>query len=217
MLEYTDDFDKEAWKNNPDPDFLDICRKSRAYSSWLSYQKVLDNGYKDSPIKPINWYAANIIAPPKLVSISGNTVTLRQYTHADMFLLQTEEFYNVDRPWIRQYYMTNQKFEIPEDLCFPYAYKFYTPWFIDFSTEISYTTPDEDTAFYLHEMKDFWFAPGEDSKFVKPHFIPFSFKKIGKHMEDKDFGIIRFPEPMYDMTFVVDDIMIERIKEYYGK
>lgn len=213
------DHDVDIWYKVLDPDFIDISYKSRASARWLSYQAVLSSKYGNSIIKPLNWYAANIIAPPRLISINGNLVTLRQHTHADIYLLQKkfpheEEFYNVDRPWIRQYYQTHFSSEIP-DTCFPYIYRFYTPWFIDADVEITYRQPDAGSAFHIYQVKDFWFAPAKTDKHVKPHFVPFSFKKIGPHMEDADFGVIKMPEPMYDIVFEANDIIIEQIKEFY--
>jgi hypothetical protein len=215
----TENFDKDAWKNNPDPDFLDICIKSTVRPSWRSYQKVLQSNFGRNIIKPINWYAANIIAPPKLVSINNNIVRLRQYTHADIFLLkeENEELYHVDRPWVRQYYPTNFQATVPDN-CFDVIHKFYTPWFPDIDVEISYEQPQEESAFHIYEMKDFRHYIGNTANdYVRPHFIPFSFKKSGPHMEDSEFGVVRMPSPMFDMVFAVNDIIKERIEEFYEK
>lgn len=219
ILHPVGDFDKDIWYKSPDPDFIDISFKSRASERWMAYNVVLSSKWKDSVIKPLNWYAANIIAPPKLVSIINNTVTLRQYTHADIYLLQKrypdpEEFYHVDRPWIRQYYLSNELHEVPDN-CFPGVFKFYTPWFVDDSFEVEYKNPSDGSAFHIYEKRDFWYKPAHEHRYVSPHMIPFSFKKIGDHMEDEDFGVIKMPEPMYDMVFQASDIIVERIKEFY--
>jgi hypothetical protein len=208
---------KRIWYNTPDPNFIELCKKSRVAGSWMSYQKVLSGTYGNAPIKPISNYVAKIGHEPSLVSINGNTVRLRFHLYADMFLLKEEgkDLYHIDRTWVRQYYLTNHKMP-PRDDCFEETFKFYVPWAIDDNVEVSYLSPDTETPFVIEETKDFWYKVPNNIEEVSPHFVSFMFKKVGKHMEDDELGIPRRGDAMFDMEARVSDIMVERIKEYYG-
>lgn len=208
---------KNIWYDTEDPDFVDISLKSMVNRSWLSYKKVLEGKYQDSIIKPLSNYVQNIATPPSLVSIEGSKVKLRFHLYADMYLLKEEgkDLYHVDRPWMRQYYNTKHTMPERED-CFEGTYKFFVPWFVDANLEVSYLQPDVESAFIVEETKDFWYKPPTDALFLHPHFVMFKFKKIGSHMEDAELGIPRRGSPTFDMEFSGDDIMVERIKEFYA-
>lgn len=219
VLSQTVKYDKDAWTKTPDPDFYDICMKARVPQSWYSYQKVLNGKFGSSVIKPLSYYNSVLVPPPKLISISSNTVTLRYYTFADMYVINEGEqggFYNVDRPWIRQYYPTATNLPVPED-AWETSYKFYTPWFLDTRAEVRYSqVTDEFSPFYIHETVDGWQPVPTFVDFAYPHFVPFNFKKIGPHMKADDYGVIELGSPMFDMTFTADDIIVERVKEFYA-
>lgn len=205
------------WYDTFDPNFTDINLKSRVPVKWMIFSRVLQGKYKDSVIKPLNKYVERLYPGPKLVSINNNTVRLRQYTHADMFLLVKDTgFYDVDRPWIRQYYQSAEQRDIPEN-CFDKLYKFYVPWFLDEKIEVSFEQPQEESPFYIYHKRDMYIKVDPRSDFIEPMFVPFSFKNIGDHMIDPEFGIIRKPSPMFDIVFEADDILIERVKDFYGK
>lgn len=210
--------DREIWYDTKDPNFIEISMRSRVRHSWLSYQPVLASKYANSPIKPTSGYVANIGYEPSLVDISGNQVTIRNYLYADMYLLKDDTqdlgFYHIDRPWMRQYYLTSEV--IPDnDYCFNGTFKFFVPWFLDDNVEVTYLNVAE-SPFLVQGKTDFWFKPHSGHEFVNPHMVAFKFKKIGKHMEDNELGIPRRGDPMFDMQFRVSDIMLERIKEYYA-
>lgn len=209
---------REVWYNTPDPDFIDICKKSMVQQSWISYQKVLSGKYGSAPVKPISNYVANIGYEPELVSISGNVVRLRVHLYADMFLLKKldQDLYHVDRPWVRQYYLTSHQMDSRED-CFDGTFKFYVPWAFDENVEVSYLSPEVDSPFVIQEAKDYWHKMPKYADSVRPHFVYFKFKKTGKHMVDKELGIPRRGDPIFDIVAEFDGIMLERIKEYYAK
>lgn len=218
VLAETVSYDKNAWYNTPDPDFLDICNKSRVQRNWLSYQAVLRSKYKDSILKPLSNYAQNLIPKPKLVSINDDLVTLRFYTFADIYVQWRDgHLYNVDRPWIRQYYTTANDIPV-DDNVFEKTYKFYTPWFLDEKIEVLYSqVNDEYSAFVIHETKDMWHPVPKHLDFAYPHFVPFNFRKDGEHMKDENYGVIEWPHPMFDMSFSAHDIIVDNIRELYAK
>jgi hypothetical protein len=218
VLSGTIDYDKDLWYKSLDPNFFDICLKSRVSGNWMSYQKVISSKFGNEIIKPINNYASVLIPPPRLVGISDNIVKLRYYTFADIYVQwRDEELYNVDRPWIRQYYMTAYDYQV-DDTIWSKSYKFYTPWFIDANVLVTYKqVEDEDSAFVIHPTQAAWTAVPSSSEMVYPHFVPFNFRKDGPHMRDDNYGVIEQPHPMFDVTFAADDIIVERVKDFYAK
>lgn len=206
------------WQETFDPIFSEINEKSRANVNWLTYSKIMSSEYKDLVLKPINNYVRNLYPAPKLVSIENNIVRLRQGNHAEFFLLKRETgvFFNLDRPWIRQYYKTKESFDLTED-CFPTIYKFYVPWFIDENITVRFERPDADSPFYINPSQhDYKKTTGEE-KYIEPAFVTFAFKKTGSHMLTESFGKIKRQQPMFDIVFEANDIMIKRIEEFYEK
>jgi hypothetical protein len=206
------------WYESQDPPFTDINVNSNVSFRWMDFNFVLNSPQANTVIKPINMYADYLIPPPELVSIENNVVRLRYKLHADIYLLDDgTKFYNVDRPWIRQYYQTMLDAELPS-FCFPGVYKFYTPWIID-DNVIVHVEESPDSAFHIYSGNVKFNKVGPSSNighmFVEPNFIKFSFKKIGSHMEDDELGIIRRGASMFDMVFGTNDIMVERIKDFY--
>lgn len=205
------------WYDTIDPNFTEISHRSNIPRHWLSYQTIISGPNKDSIIKPINLYVQRLVPPPKLISIDNNTVRLRQTTHAEIFLLQDEDgFYNVDRPWQRQYYNTDSsKYLTPKD-CFEGAFKFYMPWFIDDNVSIV-VEQVEDSPFAIHPQSFNCYSVPNYVNNVEPFFVPFHFKKIGSHMESESFGKTLRQSPMFDMVFSATDIMIDRVRNFYEK
>ena len=207
------------WQNSIDPNFTEISRLSNIPGHWLSYGTVLAGPNRSSIIKPINLYVQKLVPPPKLISIEDNIVRLRQGNHAEIFLLENDDksFYNVDRPWIRQYYNTDQSQYSPPDDCFDATYKFYVPWIIDENVLVKIEQPEEESPFIIYPQTINYHVIPQQTRNVEPAFVPFHFKKIGKHMLTEKFGKIQRQSPMFDMVFAVTDIMLDRIKEFYEK
>lgn len=214
-----DIYDVDIWYHTYDPNFIELSKRSNVPYKWLTYRTVDKAKYEDSILKPINRYVEALYPPPTLVSIEGNTITLRQGNHAEMFLLREKDgtFYNVDRPWMRQYYQSAQKHDLPED-CFEGLYKFYTPWIIDANLQVKFLKPAEETPFYVYESNGFFANIPKDAEFIEPLFVAFHFKNTGPHMDiDRVFGKIRRQSAMFYMQFEADDIIVERVKEFYGQ
>lgn len=216
MLHEEDKHDFNVWYNTYDPVFSEISKKSRLPEKWIRYEYVLKGKYSDSLIKPINKYVEALYPAPKLVSIVGNTVTLRQENHAEFFLLQKKsgEFFNLDRPWMRQYYKTKNLYERSPE-CFLGFFKFYVPWFIDEDISVKYVTPSANSPFLIQESSESYKKTSGSEVYVEPHFVDFSFKKEGSHMVSTIFGKIKRGQPMFDMVFEADDIIIQRVRKFY--
>jgi len=209
--------DFDVWYNTNDPIFSDISLKSRLPGKWVAYQPVRVGKYADSVLKPINSYVQSLVPPPRLISIEGNVIRLRQENHAEFFLLEKEDgsFRNIDRPWMRQYYNTAEE-HIPMAGCFPGTFKFYTPWFLDQDDiEVNYEAPDSDTPFYIYPKTFVSKKVKPDDIYKEPEFISFHFKRVGPHMQTEKFGKIKRQQPMYDMVFEADDIMVQRVRKFY--
>lgn len=211
------EYDFDIWYKSFDPIFSEINTNSRIPKKWLSFKKITDSIYSDSIIKPINRYAEILIPKPELVSIENNIVRLRQGNHAEFFLLQEGNFFkHIDRPWLRQYYNTKEKFDLPNN-CFMGFFKFYTPWYIDADVDVEYQTPNCETPFNTYPVKFRHNKTNKNIEILEPDFVPFSFKKEGKHMIDSTYGKIKRQSAMFDIVFQCDDIMLKRVKEFYEK
>ena len=183
----------------------------------MSYRAIDQGTSATWPLKPINKYAEQLYPKPTLIEVNGNVVRLRQSTHAEIFLIRKEDgsFYNVDRPWIRQYYQSLENLKTPEN-CFENIYKFYTPWIIDEDLDVSFESPGIDTPFHIFKTSAKFFKIPENIDFLEPLFVPFSFRSSGSHMDiDEKFGKVKRLSPMYDMVFTASDILLERIRKFY--
>jgi hypothetical protein len=209
-------FNFNLWYDTYDPDFIKISHESRIPEKWINYQSISRDKYDHSIIKPINRYVEFLYPRPELISIEGTQVRLRQKTHADIFLLEKNgNFRNVDRPHMRQYYQTKREYP-KEDNLFDPAFVFYVPWFIDDNVSVKFETI-KDSPFLTYESFFNYSPISVDTQYVRPHLVPFKFKRKGKHMIDYGFGKIKKGSPMFDMVFDSSAIMIERIKDFYEK
>jgi hypothetical protein len=208
-------FNFNVWYESYDPNFIDINKKSLVPEKWLSYKNINHNKFSNSILKPINRYVEALYPAPELVSIVDNQVTLRQKTHAGIFLLNDYgSFYNVDRPHMRQYYQTRLDYNADSD-CFDQPYVFYVPWAIDADVDINIEQPIIDSPFKIKESLVSYKKINPYTHYLEPNFVAFKFKKAGAHMINQDFGKIKPGAPMFDMTFSLSDILIERMREFY--
>ena len=211
-------YDFDIWYKTYDPVFSEISKQSRLPEKWISFDKILSGKNKDSILKPINKYVEELYPAPQLVSIEGKKVRLRQGNHAEMFLLIQDDgsFYNLDRPWMRQYYQTKNQLPNKEN-CFDGTYIFYAPWYIDENILVRYERPSVETAFLSYPTESLHKKTNESTKYLEPDFIQFQFKKIGKHIDRDGFGKIARQNAMFDIVFECDDIMLKRVKDFYEK
>jgi hypothetical protein len=213
IRELKEDFD--IWYKTPTESFLYINERSRVFPRWLSYQEVIkDVKYTDSVLKPINMYAKYLYPGPKLLDISNNLVTLQQCNHAEFFLLEDDNgFYNIDRPWVRQYYLSDLKCDLPDN-CFPGTFRFYIPWLIDEDISVKILQP-ENSSFIIHEKTINFYKTDKNLKNFDPEFVHFHFKNTGSHLVEPGFAKIPRQVPMFNLQFVANDIIVEKIRKYY--
>lgn len=209
--------DMFIWDKSDTKTFLETNSKSRVFEKWLRHDLVFrTDEYHGSIIKPLNTYVQNLYPAPILKSINNNTITLQQRTHAEIFLLMEDTgLYHTDRPWIRQYYKSSRKYELPEN-CFDGVYRFYAPWFID-ENVLANIEQAEDSPFYIYNTKIMFSKHEELERFIEPPFIDFHFKSAGTHMIDDDFGKIPRLSPMFNIVFEASDIIVERVRNFYAR
>ena len=208
------DYDFNVWYNTYDPSFVDISAKSRIPDKWANYERVLSGKHKDSVIKPINKYVEALYPRPTLVSIDGNIITLRQHNHAEIFLLEKDnELKALDRPWMRQFYQSaKHQPEAPD--CFEQKFVAYVPWFID-ANVLVVIRGVEGSPFCVSEKTDRYQTIPAEARYLEPMMVPFRFKNVGDHMQEKHFGKIKRNTPMFDIVFTADDTIVERVKDFY--
>lgn len=202
--------DFNIWYKSKKESFLYINERSRVFPRWLTTEGILNN---NNILKPINLYAKKLYPGPSLLSLK-NPIILQQKTHAEIFLLDNDrEFYNLDRPWIRQYYLSDQDYILPEN-CFPGIFRFYIPWVIDDNVVVKIKQADS-SPFFIYEKEITFNKIDSNIKKIDPQFIHFHFKKEGSHMIDQSFSKIPRQSPMYNIEFLGNDIIGERVREYY--
>jgi hypothetical protein len=207
------------WYKSYTESFLDINKKSNIRPSWLEYSYVLDGEYGNSIIKPINHYVEKLYIKPNLLSIKNNLVVLQQTNHAEIFLLKMN-FENrlkaLDRPHMRQFYMSD-RIKYIENNKFDQMYRFYVPWFLDIDNVKIKIKQPENSPFIIEEKEFISKKYSKNDKHVDPEMIFFNFLSNGSHMIDEEYGRIKRLSPMFNLEFDADDIIIDKIKGFYGK
>lgn len=205
----------EFWVNSEDTAFRDILIESRVPGKWSKFS-YLEKEFKDSVIKPINRYVSNLYPRPKLMSVKNNIVTLRQSTHAEIWVEpQGEDLYALDKTWQRQFYPSNKRFEDAD--CFNPTYKFYIPWMPDIDGLVKITNCLIDNpVFIIKEEYVELQKLNTDEEFIDVQFVHFKIKKDGPHMKTEEYGIIDMHTPMYDMSIELSDQEVENVRRQFG-
>lgn len=208
--------DFNIWYKSRNESFLYINERSNIKNDWLDYEEILKTEYKDKVIKPINKYMYKLCPPPKLIDIKDNTVILCQENFAEIFLLKLKDSKHLramEKIHMRQFYLSNKN--IQKDKCFSEVYRWAMPWFIDYDmTNINIKNAD-NSPFYFYDFS--YISEKNKKNRVDPQMLLFHFKNVGSHMIDDEYGRIKRNCPTYYIQFDADDILIDRIKEFYGK
>lgn len=210
------DYNFDIWYETYDPDYLDINIKSRVPDQWLRLDSVSDK-YANSILKPTNQYTEYMCPAPDLVSIDGNQVRLRQKTHAEIMIKNIiGEFSTIEKLWLRQYYQSSVG-ATDEVNCFKEGFLFFSPWVLDEDISVK-IEGILDSPFEINTSHVLFNKIDKDSEFINPPSVNFAFKRYGQHMKEQNsWGIIRKATPIYDMVFSANDIIVERIKDFYEK
>ena len=209
--------DFNIWYKSFNESFLYINERSNIKDDWLDYSEVLKTEYKNSIIKPINKNFYKLCPPPKLISIKNNVVTLLQENFAEIFLLKKQNSLSLnatEKIHMRQFYLSKEVKEKKQD-CFDNVYRWAMPWFID-EDDINiniYSCDNSPFYFYSHEFVS---KKNIDTR-MDPLMLFFKFKNVGEHMIDIECGRIKRGQPAYFIEFLCSDIIIERVKEFYGQ
>jgi hypothetical protein len=216
------------WHKSKSESFLWINKRSRVPSRWLGYPEGI-KGKGNDIIKPINLYVDRLYPKPKLISIDNNVVTIQQTNHAEIFLVNSPEIintmerdepykerimWNVDRPWIRQYYLSDREDFGDSTTCFDQTFRFYVPWIIDKNISVDIRQP-KGSPFLISEDTMSFKKILNNTQHLDPPFVHFQFKKIGNHMINQEYGKISRFSPMYNMVFEASDIMVKEIRRFY--
>jgi hypothetical protein len=205
----------EFWVNSYNSSFSEIQRASNVRVGWRDYLYVKDS-YLDKILHPVNMYVSHMYPKPELVSIEKNIVTLRQKTHAEIWVEpKNKNLYALDKCHQRQFYPSKELFSGSE--CFTACYRFYIPWFINKNLIVKIKNIDNEFSPFVIQEKTFISdAPKEDAIIFNTEFVNFSIRKTGKHMLSDEYGIIDIASPMFDMVATLEDQDIDKLKEEYG-
>lgn len=209
--------DFNIWYKSFNESFLYINERSNIKDDWLDYNEILKTEYKDSIIKPINKYIYKLSSPPRLISIDGNNITLCQDNFAEIFLLKKENssyLRAVEKIHMRQFYLSKDAKHPPSN-CFDQTFRWAMPWFIDYDNIDIRITNVENSPFYFYNHN--YISKKNQENRINTKMLFFNFKKEGSHMIDHEYGRIKRKQPLYLLKFTCDDIILEKIKEFYGK
>jgi hypothetical protein len=204
------------WYESFDESFLYINERSNIKGDWLDYSEILKTEYKESIIKPVNKYFYKLCPPPKLISINNNTVTLCQENFAEIFLLKkpdSNKLIAMEKIHMRQFYLSN-KTNTNNNLCFNEIFRWAMPWFIDYPELNINIIPIDNSPFYFYEEQ--YYYQKQISNRIDTKMLFFQFKKEGSHMIDSEYGRIKRQQPAYLINFTGNDILVNKIKEFYG-
>jgi hypothetical protein len=209
--------DFNIWQKSFDKSFLFINEQSNVRPDWLTYSEVLKTEYKDSVIKPINKYIYKLCPPPKLVSIEDNVITLCQENFAEIFLLKRKNSLSLaatEKIHVRQFYLSKEKKEKTAE-CFDQVFSWAMPWFIDEENIDIEILPAPNSPFYFYNFVYKSKKPLQEK--IDPLMLFFKFKNAGNHMLDEECGRIKRQQSAYLIKFACSDILVNKIKEFYGK
>lgn len=204
----------EWWVNSESLNFPEIVIGSRVMQAWAKFN-LIEERFKDVILKPVNRYVSNLYPRPELISINNNIVTLRQRSHAEIWVQKEETgLYALDKTNQRQFYPSTYIHNFNN--CYEASYRFYMPWFIDKDIEAEIkNVDDEETAFQVMPGKILFKKQNIDFEYVETNFINFGIKKNGSWMLDGTRGILPIGSAMYDIMVYLNDNEVELIRNQY--
>jgi hypothetical protein len=117
---------------------------------------------------------------------------------------------------MRQYYQTKLEYPKSEELFDP-VYVFYTPWILDADVDVAFEQPEENSSVNIYKTVFSFKKEAREARYITPKLVPFRFKKRGPHMSTQNLGKVKRLTPIFDMVFSADDILIQKIKDFYEK
>jgi hypothetical protein len=210
------DYNFNIWYDTYDPDYIEINSRSRVPDLWLRRDQV-SLSHLGSVITPLNQYVEYMCPRPQLLSIEGNVIKLQQNSYAEIMIDNTkEDLYVIEKVWLRQYYQSKTN-STDLDTNFSSGFVYPMPWIID--EDITVTVEEVEGSPFSVTKKDIVFNKiNTDTEYLSPPTVNFSFKRQGQHMKVQDsWGIVRKGTPVYTMTLVVNDIIVERVRDFYEK
>jgi hypothetical protein len=98
---------------------------------------------------------------------------------------------------------------------FDQVYRFYIPWFLDEDNITIKIKQPENSPFIIEEKEYITKKYNIDNKYVDPEMVFFNFSSFGSHMIDEEYGRIKRLSPMFNLEFEADDIIVNKIREFY--
>jgi hypothetical protein len=205
------------WVNSENLSLPEIIMQSGISDLWSKYnsKEILKI---NSILKPVNNYALNLYPRPEIISIKDNLITFRQRTHAEIWVEERHDntLYALDKCHQRQFYPSSNNLENKQ--CFDPTYRFYIPWFINKNVKIEITeVKDEETPFYINAKTIIGNTLEDISEYAHSEFVDFKIKNTGQYHLKEKYAIIGKNTAMYDMSAILSNEEISKIKDSYGK
>ena len=207
----------EWWINSENLSLPQILMQSRIPDKWSKYNSK-ENLEIKSVLKPVNNYVLNLYPKPEIIDINNNIVTLRQKTHAEIWVEEIYDgtLYALDKCHQRQFYPSSNNLDNKQ--CFDPTYRFYMPWFINKYVEFQITgIKDGYAPFYINEKTFIGNALEDYTEYATSHFVDFKIKNTEEYSLKEKYGIISKNTAMYDISVSLNNEEISKLKDYYGK
>lgn len=191
--------------------FSELVRESFVKKEWQFFDSVFLKKIEKDIIKPVNPYA-NIFYPMPEIQIFSDHIILTQKTHAEIWLeLKGNHIYVLDKCMQRQFYPSNNNFNIDENTEFNARLRFYVPWYIDENIECELINSSEvfniKTNSILFKKN---LDVGHDCL-----WLDFSIYKNNPFMIDNSYGIIKKDTEIYSIKIYGD--ILKKIVDQYEK
>lgn len=207
----------EWWLNSGGLSFSTILRQSKIPDHWSRYDSKYIRDI-ESVLTPVNKYVFSLYPRPNILKINNNLVTFRQRTHAEIWVEDKggDVLYAVDKCHQRQFYPSENIIDTAG--CFLATYKFYIPWFINKDIVVSIdAVQDEATPFQVNKKMFIGSIVDISTPYADTEFVDFKIKNFGEYALKEGYGIISKNTAMYDMSVILTNEEIEKLKEDYER
>jgi hypothetical protein len=210
-------YESESWSKMGTMTFAEIMAYSNMFPKWADWHQIkYSPEYSSSILKPVNLYASFFSIRPSVKRISDTQAVLEDppLGHLGIFKSQpiNEIFYSVDKVWQRQFYPSQNEYDIYDDrIISDRCFKIYTPWVIDEDVDFKIKSTISSPSLLIIEQNGSFTKSKENDRIKEPVFIDFYFTKSERHMQTETVGVIERGSYMYEMEVTAPKEIIDRL------
>lgn len=203
-----------SWLEMKNKSFRQIIDASCLPGEWIKWKDVAPL-YSKKILKPVNMYVHHFGTLPEIVTCTKKEIVIRQYSYSDIYVVNYEkQVYCADKPWLRQFYPSSNKFTILLPPLTNDFFKTFMPWVID--EDIDYLIKSHSDSFCF---KDFSgkFIKGSVEEIKNTELLDFYFLKNDETLVEDGCTIIPRGTYMYDIHIIPNKKIYKKLKREYDK